>query len=544
MHKIRKCLLVLFTFGCLGAIAQLQSSNLPIVIINTGGLSIPDDPKILVQLKIIYNGEGKVNNLTDAPNHYDSYVGIELRGSSSQMFPKKPYGLELRDKNGNENPQEIFGMPKEADWILYASYNEKSLMHNVLTMSFGRQLGMYASRTKYVELILNGQYQGVYVWMERIKRDKGRVDIATLRKDDISGDQLTGGYILKIDKSTGTNIGSFRSKYPNLNNNFSTYFYHSPKSINEIQKRYIREEVGRFEDAIASNDYKDPIKGYRNLIDIQSFVKLFLINEVSRNIDGYRISSFLYKDRDSKNPKIVAGPPWDYDISYGNADYCQGNRYDLFAYRFNEICPNDFWLVPFYWQKMVNDPFFVGELRNIYFKERESGGVFDITRVHREIDEMANEIRDAQKRNFQKWPILGVYIWPNPRPVATSWELEVLELKNWVAARLLWLDQNLPREFVITANEFENNQFQVTAFPNPFVDKIYLNLKSPAATLSKITLTDVLGKIILEQDLELKEGDQEHELVLENFTSMQSVVILKIQTSEGQVVMNRLVGKL
>jgi hypothetical protein len=302
--------------------------------------------------------------------------------------------------------------------------------------------------------------------------------------------------------------------------------------------------VGRFEDAIASNNYKDPIKGYRNLIDIQSFVKLFLINEVSRNIDGYRISSFLYKDRDSKNPKIVAGPPWDYDISYGNADYCQGNRYDLFAYRFNEICPNDFWLVPFYWQKMVNDPFFVGELRNIYFKERESGGVFDITRVHREIDEMANEIRDAQKRNFQKWPILGVYIWPNPRPVATSWELEVLELKNWVAARLLWLDQNLPQEFVITANEFENNKFQVTAFPNPFVDKIYLNLKSPAATLSKITLTDVLGKIILEQDLELKEGDQEHELVLENFTSMQSVVILKIQTSEGQVVMNRLVGKL
>ncbi len=525
-----------FLFG------QLQSSNLPIVLINTNGKFIVDEPKVMVEFKIIFNGEGKLNTITDLPTHYNGFAGIEFRGSSSQMFPKKPYGIELWNKDGEENPQPLLGMPKETDWILFASYNEKSLMHNVFTMSLGRQLNMYASRTRYVELVLNGNYQGVYVFMEKIKRDDNRVAISNLKVEDVSGDQLTGGYILKIDKSTGANIGSFRSKYPNTGQNFSTYFYDSPKTINTSQKKYITDYIGKFEDAVASPDFKDSEKGYRKFIDVPSFIKIFILNEVSRNIDGYRISSYLYKDRDSKGGKLFAGPPWDYDISYGNADYCQGLRYDLFAYRFNEICPGDFWQVPFFWQKIISDNTFVAELRAEYFKQRKTGGVLDYARIEKDINEMALELKDAQIRNFQKWPILGVYVWPNPQPISRTFEGEVAELKNFIYNRLVWLDSNLPKEFVLTGSEIPVGNLSVKAFPNPFVDRITLNIDSNKDIEADVVILNVSGKQLFSEKILLKEGKNEKQIFLENFNNYQAVSILKIKTKDGEMKMTKLVS--
>jgi CotH kinase protein/Secretion system C-terminal sorting domain len=529
-------------FSTMGFGQTLVSSNLPILIIETNGQSIPDQEKVLVKFKVIYGGEGKVNLLADSLNaHYNAYAGVELRGSSSQMFPKKPYGVELRHKDGSENPQPLLGLPAESDWVLFASYNEKSLMHNVLTLSLGRQLGGYASRSRYVELMLNGEYQGVYVLLEKIKRDKNRLDIANLKPEDIEGDQLTGGYILKIDKGTGSNLGSFTSKFANLNANYTTYYYDTPKSINSIQKKYISEYVAKFEQAIYGPDFKDPLKGYQPYIDVASFVKMFILNEVSRNIDGYRISSFLYKDRDSKGGKLSAGPPWDYDITYGNADYCDGKRYDLFAYNFNSICPQDFWLVPGYWQRLLTDPYFVGQLRTLYFEQRKVGGSLDINRLNAEIDSYANTLQEAQKRNFQKWPILGIYIWPNSRPVPATWEGEVLELKTWLANRLLWLDANLPKEYTITANELPTEEFSVKAFPNPFIDKIQLTIFSSSAKGAVVGVYDESGRQLLSQKIDLLAGQNEKEINLQNFETYQKIYFLKIQTDKGQVKLSRMV---
>ncbi len=532
------------TFICFSALtvsAQLTSSNLPIVVITTNGKTIGDEPKVLVDFKIIYNGEGKTNNITDAPTHYNGFAGIETRGSSSQGFPKKPYGLELRTKDGINNPQPLVGMPKGSDWILFASYNEKSLMHNVLTLSLGRRMGIYASRTKYVEVVINGDYKGVYVLMEKIKQDKDRLDIANLKPEDVAGDQLTGGYILKIDKGTGTNVGTFKSKYANGTGSGSTYFYDTPKAINTQQKTYIKDYVNKFEDSFFSANYKDPEKGYRQYVNIQSFVKMFLLNEISRNIDGYRISSYLYKDKDSKGGKLNAGPPWDFDISYGNADYCEGKRFDLFAYKFNQVCPGDFWQVPFFWDKIVDDQYFVAELRNTYFNERKPGRTLDLTRISYEIDSMATVLKDAQKRNFVRWPIIGTYVWPSPQPIATSYEGEVFELKNWIGSRLIWLDANMPKEFILTGNEISTEVFDVKAFPNPFIDKIYLKVSSLKNTSALVTLQDITGKIVFEQTIELSVGQNEKELNLPSFQVSQSINFLKIKTKEGEVKMSKMV---
>ncbi|WP_255048217.1 CotH kinase family protein [Lacihabitans sp. CS3-21] len=525
--------------GLYSANAQLSTSKLPIFIINTKGQSIKDEPKILAELKVVYNGEGKDNKLTDTQFHYNSFVGIEYRGSSSQMFPKKGLGIELRTEKGENNPLALCGLPEDSDWILFASYNEKSLMHNVLSMSFARQMGMNASRTKYVEVVINNSYQGVYVLMEKIKVDKNRVDIATLKPEDVSGDELTGGYIVKIDKSTGTNYGTFRSNYTNANGFANQYFYHLPKTINDTQKNYIRAYIRKFEDAIYGKDFKDEIKGYHQYVDLSSFAKMFIINEVSRNIDGYRISSYFSKDKDSKGGKLTASPPWDYDISYGNADYCEGSRYDLWAYKFNEICPRDGFQVPVFWERMISDPKFIGELRNIYFEQRKKGGVLDHDRIVKEIDGLKENLGEAAIRNFQKWPIIGTYVWPSPQPIPQTWDLEIVELKNWIYNRLTWMDRNFPEEFVLTSNELPSENLQITAFPNPFVDKLQVKILSQKAQKAEVTFSDITGRMILKKNIELVEG--ENFVDFDQIQNVNDFLFLKVKTVSGLMELKKVV---
>ena len=157
-----------------------------------------DDPRIVCDMGIIYNGVGVMNAITDPHNEYNGKISIEYRGSTSQsMFPKKPYALETQLANGDNNNVSILGLPKENDWILYSPYTDKTLMRNVLTFDIGRKMGWYTSRTRYCELVVNGDYRGVYVFMEKLKRDNDRIDIAKLDADDLAGDSLTGGLYCK-----------------------------------------------------------------------------------------------------------------------------------------------------------------------------------------------------------------------------------------------------------------------------------------------------------------------------------------------------------
>ena len=157
---------------------SFTSSNLPIVVINTNGQDIPDDPKIEADMGIIYNGPGVRNNLTDPFNDYNGKIGIEIRGQSSQMFPMKSYGVELHNNDGNSIDASILGMPEESDWVLYAPYTDKILMRNVLAYTLSTQMGHWAARCHFVEMFRNGEDNGCYGLMEKIKLGRGRVDIA------------------------------------------------------------------------------------------------------------------------------------------------------------------------------------------------------------------------------------------------------------------------------------------------------------------------------------------------------------------------------
>ena len=420
-----------------------SSSNLPILLIDTRGQSIVDDPKIVASLQIIDHGAGQRNALTDAPT-FVSPIGIELRGASSQMFPKKPYGFEMRDSSGlKQADAALLGMPSGSDWVLNATYNDKSLIREGLTYDLYRQMSpYYAPRYRYCELVLNGAYAGIYSLFEKIKRDKNRVNIANLKKTDVSGNALTGGYILKIDKTEGSPSRAWNSPYPAADGKTTTLIQidrPKPEDLAEAQFQYIKKYVTDAETVLKSEQYRDSTDGYRTYFDANSFVDYLLITEVCRNVDGYRLSAFFYKDRDGNaGPgKLVMGPIWDYNLTYGNADYCDGNLSTGWVYQFANVCSGDPYQLPFWWSRLLSDPAFAGQVRTKYGALRQT--ILRTERLHAYVDSTAQVLTEARIRNFQRWPVLGVYVWPNGY-VGQTYQQEIDYLKSWISQRLLWLD--------------------------------------------------------------------------------------------------------
>jgi hypothetical protein len=482
---------------------NFTSSDLPVIVINTNGQAILDDPKITADMGIIDNGPGKRNNLTDTFTQYNGKIGIEIRGHSSQMFPMQSYSLELRDAAGKSVDKSLFGMPKESDWVLYAPYTDKTLMRNVLAYGLSTSLGHWAARTKMVEVMLNGDYVGVYVFMEKIKRNVGRVNITKMAKTDISGDAVTGGYIFSLDKDPNGWFSSYPPPY-SIGGKTRQFSYVVPKPEDMVpeQKAYLKSYVDSFENVLYGAQFQDTVNGVRKFADLSTFIDYFIVNEVSRNVDGYRLSTYMYKDRDSKDKRIVMGPVWDYDLAYRNADYCSGSDIDGWAYKFNEVCGSDpAGLVPFWWNKLMTDTAFTGDLRCRWKSLRQT--TLSLNRTYALIDSIAAVVNESQQRHFTRWPILGQYVWPNPDPIPTSYAGEISTLKDWLRNRLEWLDNNMPNagacSDIITAVDTPGadvpGTITMTVYPNPVGDNGRLKVKSKADQQIDIRIVDMDGRI-------------------------------------------------
>jgi len=481
----------------------LTSSNLPIIIINTNGQAILDDPKITADMGIIFNGENVRNNVTDPYNHYNGKIGIEIRGQSSQMFPMKSYGIELRDALGGSFEKSLFGMPKEADWVLYAPYTDKTLMRNFLAYIMSNELGRWAAHCRFVEVVVNGDYKGIYVLMERIKRGSGRVNIAKISNTDVAGDAVTGGYIFSLDKEPNGWFSFYTT--PGSTNNSKrqfSYVYPKPENIVQAQKDYLKKYVDSFENALSAPTFQDKKIGVRNFADLSSFIDYFIVNEVSRNVDGYRLSTYLYKDRDSKNRKIFAGPAWDYDLAFRNANYCEGSNINGWAYQFNNVCPGDgAGLIPFWWERLMRDTTFVGDLRCKWKAVRQT----TISNDHLDhiIDSVVTLTNEARQRHFQRWPILGQYVWPNPNPIPTSYSGEITALKEWITNRLSWIDNNIPNAGACEDwQDIVNENLEVSIYPNPNngIDAtIKVKIKDPQTIY--LNVFDGVGRLVHTQSI-------------------------------------------
>ena len=408
-------------------------SNLPIISINTFGENIPDEPRIDAQMGIINNNSG-TNNIEDVFNDYNGRITIEKRGNSSQEQEKPPYRFETIDDNGENNNVKLLGLPEENDWILYAPWSDKSLMRNVLIYSLSNDMGRYAPRSEFVELYLNNEYRGVYVLMEKIKRDKNRVAISSLDPNSNFGDNLTGGYILKFDwAETGDNNGGFFSLIDGMRYN---YHYPKPDEISSEQESYIQSYINSYENIMNSNKYNSE-QGYSKFIDIGSFVDFIILQEISRNVDAYGLSTYIYKDKESINNMLTAGPIWDFNHGFGNCDYYKAWETDGWniSYTYEDMDQRAFW-----WLKLWNDDNFKEMVKDRYKVLRKS--ILSTTNINTKVDQYVSELGNSVNKNFTKWPILGEYIWPN-KEVFDTYQEEIIYLKSWINNRLTWMDSEL-----------------------------------------------------------------------------------------------------
>jgi hypothetical protein len=499
-------IIALFFRSILFAGVNFTDSNLPIVIVNTNGQTIPDPYKIQAEMQIIDNGPGQRNYLTDTPNDYDGYIGIELRGSSSQMFPKKQFGVETWDADGNDIDASLLGLPEEEDWILHAPYSDKTLMRNALAYHLSRKMGHYASRTRYCELILNGDYHGVYILMEKIKRDKNRVDIAKLNPDEISGDDLTGGYILKIDKWAGEGNDGWESPNPPYPSAWqkTTYQYHVPKPdrIAPQQKTYIQNYMADFENLMLSTAWNDSTNGYYNSVNFQSFVDVFILGEISKNVDAFRLSAFMYKDKTSKDDRLTMGPIWDYNLAFANANYyhgwkTEGFQLDVF-FEDADFLAGDPFCAPFWWKSIRQDPVFLEAVAARWYELRQTE--LSLESISAVIDSFATLLNESQARNFQRWPVIGQYVWPNYF-IGQSWAHEINYMKGWIQLRLAWLDEELS-QYVSIQPHLPPASFQiVSVFPNPFNPVTQIHFYLAEAAEITIAIYSVTGKEVCRRSL-------------------------------------------
>lgn len=476
------------------------TSNLPLIIINTTA-TINADEKVPGTMRIVNHADGSLNNINDPATDYDGRIGIKLRGNSSLSFDQKKYTIETWDEEGNDLKVPLLGMPKESDWVLLAPYNDISLVRDVFAFNMWTEMGHWAPRTCMCEVVVNNEYRGIYVFCEKIKRDKDRVDIAKLKEDDIEGRELTGGYIVRVD-AFDENDATFTSKVKGIPNNSGsgwpwggwggggnnstvtwTVFHPKKENLQPAQKNYIQQFVNDMEQSFQTPNFADPIEGYAKWIDVPSFVDYFIHTELSLNADGFKRSSYFYKDKDPDDgtiSKMVAGPTWDYNLAYGCCNFCNANNVQAWVYEGCNTNPT-----PAFWKKLTTDPNFMNAVKTRYAQLRQS--IISQESINAFFDDYATLLDEAKDRHYAKYSNLlvddnsqgGGWWWGggNSSPVAyfaayfvSSYEEEIQTVKEWFQKRLAFLDAQW---------DYQSTPAKVDESNSDFFDmKVYQNNKT------------------------------------------------------------------
>ncbi|NMC36704.1 MAG: T9SS type A sorting domain-containing protein [Bacteroidales bacterium] len=430
MKRISFIVLLIVSLYSLLPAQIFTDSNLPIIIINTdNGAEIKDDPRVFANLKVIYRGPGVRNYVTDQNNpsflDYNGRIDIEIRGSSSQYTEKKQYAFTtLKADNVTNNNVKLVGLPEENDWILNGMVFDPALIRDYLSYNLSRHIGEYASRTVYCEVIINGNYRGLYVLQEKIKADDNRVNITKIDVTDNSYPEVTGGYITKSDKTTGGDPVAWEM--------FSWFgssvdFIHElpkPENVTTPQNDYIRSQFQLLQTTSIAGDIS-PVSGFPSVIDIPSFINFIILNELASNADGYMYSTFFHKDR---NGKLRAGPIWDFDLTYGN---------DLFLWGLNRSKTNVWQLSngendgARFWKELFNNQVFRCYLAKRWNELIKPGQPLNQAVIESFVDQTVLTIAEAAGRNNTRW---GNNV---------DFTRQITDLKNFLSLRIAWITSNI-----------------------------------------------------------------------------------------------------
>ena len=475
---------VISATALLASFSLAQTYDLPIVFIDTKGECLDQNvtEKIPATMKVL---DGATNNVADSAKGTLYDIGIKVRGQSSAKFPKPGYSIEVRDEKGEGMDVSLFGLPPADDWVLHGPYVDKSMMRNALAHWLFRQAGHYSPRTRHFDLYINGVYRGVYVLIEKIKRGKYRVNVSKLKETDISGDDVTGGYIWAFDK-TGTNTGGMGMEDINKEG-FSTadglnVIMHYPKKENlqTQQQAYLKKYLEDLENLFKNGKNGS---GYENYVDMTSALDYVLHEEVTNNSDSYWCSFFLHKPKDSKGGKVTLGPAWDFNLAMSNGGGMGSTSTDGWQIENPQKqgqggmmmmggglkAPN--WLIG-----MWKDSHYQSELKKRWAELRS--GVWHTKTMDAYLDSMKVYITKAADRNFKRWPNLGQGSGqgdPDPEPMkycsnqnqggqnqnpwgmwggggggitmggnnADTWDGEFEHLRKKMKERMQWMDRQL-----------------------------------------------------------------------------------------------------
>ena len=457
---------LLFLFLCQVSLAQqtiLTDSNLPIMVILTDidpdtnlPIDIPDEPKVLATMQLIYRPDGTRNYLTDITNdtflNYNGRIGIELRGSSSQVLEKKPYGFTtLMEDDESNNNVNLLGMPSENDWVLNSLAYDPSMVRDYLSYTLSSNMGNYAPRVKYIEVIVNDDYKGVYILTEKIKRDSDRVNLKKIADFDNTSPEVTGGYIVKADKINGDDEVAWTM--PNSGGWETNFLHHYPKTedITGQQADYIENIF--YDLATQTNPANTSISdGYPSIIDIPSFVDYMIMAEFASNPDAYQFSTFFHKDRAGK---LRAGPIWDYNLSFGN---------DLFVFGFDRSF-YDIWQFEFentgakFWKDLFQEDSFNCYIAKRWLELTAINQPLNFVTISNLIDEYFNLLAESQERELQRWPPEDGW------PTVADQEENIIEMKVWIENRIDWMNNNIG----------SSDNCEDVSVPNLVISKIHYN---------------------------------------------------------------------
>lgn len=443
---------------------DFTSSNLPIVIIDLKEKMADkeEDRRVEAEMKILYRRDGSTNYMADTVSenntdpdivNYFGRIGIKYRGNSSYNADKKPFGLKTQNSVGKNQDADILGMGADSDWALLSPFYDKSLVREALVFELMRDYLEYSPRVKYCELVLNGIYQGIYIMTARPRQGSSRLNLP--KPKTTPSDALTGGYQLEFDRNDGE--AYFTSKqyqqdiYGNKLSGRRNILHKYPDKEDydsgemDAQRQYIENHIHKIEAVLAGSDYKDSENGYRKYWNVTSVIDYMLAQEVTRNVDGYRLSTPFYKHRDSVDPRIKM-TIWDFDRGFGNS-------------RASDAWSNEGWAWnmtvnshPFWFKRFLSDESFREELRDRWTYYRETK--FTDENVIHMIDSLTNVLDEAKDRNFAVWDRWGIEVGPGYY-ISAGWQDEIDYLKQWILGRFNWLDsqfQPCPDNYVANAS--------------------------------------------------------------------------------------------
>lgn len=410
---------------CHFTVLAIRKASLPVVRIKTEGNAPIADKENYVPGSVMFLDRSNLYSAVDSAFFEMKENGIRGRGNSTWGMPKKPYKIKLDSK------AEVFGIAKDKEWVLLANYADKSLLRNMLAMKLSEIMGFPWTPKMYpVQVYLNGDYLGLYTFSEHKKVSKSRVDI------DVEGGDVYLEVEQAMDEPVCFHTASFRVPV----------MFQEPGQPDARLLSETKDFFKNLEEALESDRPSDPSTGWPAYLDEKTLIDNYILQELAKNIDGnLRKSTFFTR---KKGSRLVFYHIWDMDIAFGNADYFDNE------FSGNGIIPSatngpEGWYVKDYgrtdfgngksWYKtlMKNDPLFVQKV-----KSRWSELMPQFEQIPQWIDEQYAFLYDGAVKNFDRWKILGTYVWPNVK-VTGSYKGEVDYLKEFYTVRLQWLDRNI-----------------------------------------------------------------------------------------------------